>query len=131
MREPDFELDGWCLEDGENLHRAAPKTFWIPELERRQSLEPGDFAKLVFQISLDSDEEPVAVERMWVLVRQRVGNDYFGLLDNDPFCLEENDVLWSGVELPFSSRHVIDIDPADETSRAKAAEPSTQVWPRH
>jgi hypothetical protein len=29
MRNPDIELDGWCLDDGEDLHRQAPKTVWI------------------------------------------------------------------------------------------------------
>ena len=78
MREPDFDLDGWCLEDGEALHREAPDTFWLPALERREALQPGDLVKLIFRISVDGDEEPVAVERMWVLVRGRVGEHYFG-----------------------------------------------------
>lgn len=130
MREPDFDLDGWCLEDGEALHRDAPETFWLPAKERRNSLRPGDLAKLVFRISVDSEDEPVAVERMWVLVRGRVGDHYFGVLDNDPYAIEENDRLWSGVELPFEPRHVIDIDPADVTTRAKAEEPPKRAWPR-
>ena len=130
MREPDFDVDGWCLEDGEDLHRAAPETFWLPELEQRQTLQPGDFAKLVFCISVDNDEEPVSVERMWVLVRGRVGEHYFGVLDNDPYGIDENDELWSGTELPFAARHVIDIDPADEATRAKAGEAPRRPWPR-
>ena len=131
MREPDFDVDGWCLEDGEALHREAPETFWLPEPERRDALQTGDLAKLVFRISVDNEEEPVAVERMWVLVRGRVGDHYFGVLDNDPYAIEENDELWSGVELPFAARHVIDIDPADEATRAQAAEPPRRAWPHN
>lgn len=56
MREPDIEVDGWCLEDGEALHREAPDTFWIPDLERRETLKPGDLVKLVFRISVDNNE---------------------------------------------------------------------------
>ena len=130
MREPDFDVDGWCLDDGEALHREAPETFWLPDLERRDALQSGDLAKLVFRIAVDNDEEPVAVERMWVLVRDRVGDQYFGVLDNDPYAIEENDEFWSGVELPFAARHVIDIDPADEATRAKATEPPKRAWPR-
>jgi hypothetical protein len=130
MREPDFEVDGWCLEDGEDLHAEAPATFWLPDLEQREQLQPGDLAKLVFRISVDNDEEPVAVERMWVLVRERAGEHYFGVLDNDPYAVEENDELWSGVELPFAARHVGDIDPADEATRAKAEETPRRAWPR-
>jgi hypothetical protein len=130
MREPDFETNGWCLEDGEVLHSEAPETFWIPDLAQRKSLQPGDLAKLVFRISVDNEGEPEAVERMWVLVRGRVGEQYFGVLDNDPYAIEENDEFWSGIELPFTARHVIDIDPADDATRAKAAEPPKRAWPR-
>jgi hypothetical protein len=128
MREPDFELDGWCLDDGEARHREAPETFWIPALEDRERLGPGDLVKLIFRIAIDKEVEPVAVERMWVLVRERVGGAYLGLLDNDPSALAENDELWSGVEIPFEPRHVIDIDPADEATEAKAKEPPTRRW---
>jgi hypothetical protein len=131
MREPDFDIDGWCLEDGEAFHRQAPDTFWLPDLEQREALQPGDLAKLVFCISVDNDAQPVSVERMWVLVRGRVGEHYFGVLDNDPCAIEENDELWSGVEVPFAARHVIDIDLADEVTRAKAAEPPRRAWPRN
>ena len=113
MREPDFETDGWCLEDGEQLHREAPETFWLPELKDRQSLEPGDLVKLIFRIAVDKEDEPVAVERMWVIVRERVGDQYLGILDNDPYAIDENEELWNGTELPFSPRHVIDIDRRD------------------
>ena len=41
MRAPDFEQDGWCLDDGEERHRAAPATFGIPDLAVRNSC-PGD-----------------------------------------------------------------------------------------
>lgn len=120
MREPDFERDGWCLEDGEERQREAPDTFWLPELKDRQSLQPGDLVKLIFRIAVDNDEEPVAVERMWVIVRERVGDRYLGILDNDPRAIGENEELWSGVELPFSPRHVIDVrrDPTEGSERA-------------
>ncbi|WP_374660654.1 hypothetical protein, partial [Phenylobacterium sp.] len=59
MREPDFEGDGWCLDDGEELHREAPSKFWIPSADERERLQPGDHAKLIFRISIDNDEAPV------------------------------------------------------------------------
>jgi hypothetical protein len=130
MREPDFEQDGWCLEDGEELHREAPETFWLPELKDRQSLQPGDLVKLIFRISVDNEEEPVAVERMWVIVRERVGEQYLGILDNDPYAIEENDEFWSGIELPFSPRHVIDIDRADISEASQPVPLPTRFWDR-
>ena len=54
MREPDLQVDGWCLDDGEVYYAAAPDTFW------------------------------------------------------------------SGIELPFQPRHVIDIDKGDANTRALA-----------
>ncbi len=130
MREPDIDLDGWCLEDSEARHREASETFWIPTREQRETLKPGDLAKLVFHIAVDNDEEPVAVERMWVLVRGRVGEHYLGILDNDPHAIEENDEFWSGIELPFSARHVIDIELADDATRALATKPPMRAWDR-
>ncbi len=95
-------------------------------MERREALQFGDLATLIFRIAVDNDEEP----RMWVLVRERIGDHYLGILDNDPYAIEEDDEFWSGIELPFAARHIIDIDPADEASREMAAEPPRRAWPR-
>ena len=46
------------------------------------------------------------------------GGLYLGELANDPSAIAKNDELWSGAELPFAPRHVIDIEPGDESSRA-------------
>lgn len=128
MREPDFDVDGWCLDDGEEYHRAAPDTFWIPGREAREGLQPGDLAKLIFRINVDDPEAPVAVERMWVLVRERTPGGYLGVLDNDPDALAENEEFWSGIELPFAARHVINIDERDENTIALAAEEPKRRW---
>lgn len=130
MREPDIEVDGWCLDDGEAYHAEAPDTFWIPDRESRESLEPGDLAKLIFRFNVDDAEDPVAVERMWVLVRERVPGGYLGVLDNDPDALEENDEFWSGIELPFAPQHVINISSRDEATIALATEEPKRRWPR-
>ena len=123
-------MDGWCLEDGEKRHREAPETFWLPELRDRQSLEPGDLVKLIFRISVDNEDEPVAVERMWVIVRERVGDQYLGILDNDPYAIDENEELWNGTELPFSPRHVIDIDRPDAAAASDPMPLPTRFWDR-
>lgn len=128
MREPDFEIDGWCLEDGEAYHAEAPDTFWIPERHRRESLEPGDLAKLIFRISVDNAEDNVSVERMWVLVRERTRDGYLGILDNKPGAIAENDELWLGTELPFSAKHVINIEERDADTIALALEEPRTRW---
>jgi len=128
MREPDFDIDGWCLEDGEAYHTAAPHTFWIPERQRRESLEVGDLAKLIFRISVDNAAENVSVERMWVLVRERTPDGYLGVLDNEPDAIAENDEFWLGTELPFSAKHVINIDERDANTIALALEEPRTRW---
>lgn len=129
MREPDFDLDGWCLEDGELFHEAAPTTFWIPTKEKREDLQAGDFAKLIFRINVDDPKNPAPAERMWVIVRERIAGGYLGVLDNDPDALAENEEFWSGIELPFEPRHIINILPRDESSIKLAKETPRRLWP--
>jgi hypothetical protein len=56
MRTPDLEKDGCRLHDGEQRNREAPETFLIPDLALRKILQPGDFAKLIFEIAMEGDE---------------------------------------------------------------------------
>jgi hypothetical protein len=130
MREPNFEKDGWCLDDGEQIHEGAPDTFFIPDLALRKRLQPGDFAKLIFRISVGGDE-PVSVERMWVIVRECVPGGYLGMLNNEPYAISENDTFWPGTELPFEYRHIIAIEHGNDKSRALANAPAPIGWIRH
>ena len=130
MREPDWELDGRELDNGEEYHANAPETFWIPSRVERDNLQQGDFAKLIFRICVDDEEDPVAVERMWILVRGKLGDTYFGILDNEPDALAENEEFWAGTELPFRAEHVINITPADQESIDFARLPPRRPWPR-
>jgi len=128
MRLPDMEMDGWCLDDGEERHRNAPSTFEIPDLEVRQILKPGDFAQLIFRIAIDDEEDPESVERMWVIVRARVDGGYLGTLNNKPATIPENDQLWVGTELPFEPRHIISARHGNEESVAIANKPAPIPW---
>ncbi len=128
MRDPDFRIDGWCLDDGEAYQAAAPDTFWLPGRQERESLQTGDLAKLIFQISVDNADENVAVERMWVLVRERIPGGYLGVLDNEPDAIAKNDEFWLGTELPFSAKHVINIEERDANTVALAQEEPRRRW---
>jgi hypothetical protein len=129
MRAPDFERDGWRLDDGEERHRAAPQIFHIPDLAVRKLLQPGDYAKLIFEIAVEDDEYP-SVERMWVIVRERTANGYVGMLVNQPASVAENDEFWHGTELPFEYRHIISVQPGDSESIAAAKAPVPIPWDR-
>jgi hypothetical protein len=126
MRAPHLIKDGWCLNDGEALHQQAPKTFFIPDLALRKILQPGDFAKLVFEIA--TRDEPASIERMWVIIRERTESGYVGMLNNKPDSISENDRLWLGTELPFEYRHIIAVEHGNEESIALARAPAPIPW---
>ncbi len=135
MRLPTFERDFWELRSGEAAHRENPDTFWIPPLEQRQSLKRGQAARLIFEIEGTDEEGNVSVqgERMWVIVSERCGDFYIGLLDNKPASIEPADdvYLCFGAEVPFLPEHVIDIDdpPSDYAEWQLGQEPERR-WPR-
>ncbi len=127
MRAPSIERDGWSLESGEERHAAAPATFWIPSLEARRGLWPGCLVKLIFRIGTS---EGVEVERMWVVVTQRIddGARYLGVLDNTPLCEWAKGRLEPDFELPFEPCHVIDIAEPSEATMALAQAPPARRW---
>jgi len=132
MRTPQIEIDGWELESGEQYHRRAPDTFEVPKTSIRTGLCPGDLAKLIFSISIDNLEQPIGVERMWVLVREVTPEGrYFGLLDNQPTLIGANNEFWLDTEVPFGPEHVIDAQLRDTDSvAAAAARTPLRSWPR-
>jgi hypothetical protein len=129
MRAPDLEKDGWCLDDGEQRNREAPRTFLIPDLALRKILQPGDFAKLIFEIAVEGEEYP-AVDRMWVIVSERTDSGYIGMLDNQPGPISANNILWLGTEVPFDYRHIIAVCHGNEASLALAKGPVPIPWDR-
>lgn len=78
---------------------------------------------------MDNSEEPVAVERMWVVVRERTASGYLGVLDNEPDSIAENDEFWVGTELPFGPQHIINIEDRDPASISLAREEPRTRWP--
>lgn len=130
-----FEKDYWELRDGEKCHSDNPDTFWIPELEKRESLKRGDAAKLIFDIECD-DKGKIIIqgERIFVIVSEVVGNKYIGILDSQPACIEkgQDDIyLCFGAEIPFEPRHVVDIArPPEEYIEWQLSQPPERIWPR-
>lgn len=100
--------DGWMIDDGEVAHAETPDTFWIPPLEDRRSLRPGDHAKIRFYIRVEDEagNEEDCAERMWVRVVGRLEHGYCGELDNQPVCTQH---INPGLEVWFEPRHIIDI----------------------
>ena len=122
MHEPNLEPGNWTLDDGEDYHHAHPDTFPIPAQVVREGLERGDYAKLIFRIAVAEDDD--AVERMWVIVSQKVAGGYVGILTNTPALIEEDESLRMGTQLTFSARHVIAVLSANDVLAQKEKDPA-------
>jgi hypothetical protein len=105
-----IERDGWTILSGEKRHALHPETFWIPDRAAREGLSPGDAVQLLFDIETRDAGRVVdrGVDRLWVIVKRRVGDQYYGVLDSDPGHAERLS-LRPGVEVIFAPEHVIAI----------------------
>jgi len=93
----------FILDSGVEIHEVYPETFYLPPAEERETLQPGDLAKLIFRIT---GGKRTAVERMWVIVEKVRKGNYVGVLDNDPYCTES---IRHGLVVAFQPKHVIQI----------------------
>lgn len=117
LRLPTIDLDGYELRSGLAQHHRTPETFYMPREDERQALEVGDIVKLIFIIAVtadpeDSDDDGTFGERMWVIVKGRIGPYYIGTLNNMPLTSDEQDNLTFEDEVIFLPEHVIDIEKA-------------------
>ena len=110
MRTPTIEHDGWALVSAEERHEQYPESFWIPPRSTRESLSPGDAAQLLFDIETRHAGAVFdrGVDRMWVIVKHRVGKSYVGVLDSDP-GRADGLRLHRGDVVSFLPEHVIAI----------------------
>ena len=106
MKLPSYEKDHYELDNGEEIHREFPDSFWIPEKGKRESLKPGDIVKLIFRMEESKGSDDVSVERMWVEITEINTPFYKGKLDNDP---SGSDCVFCGQSVIFNPCHVIDI----------------------
>ena len=111
MSMPSIKSEGWCLDSAERRHQQSPSTFEIPTRKEREALQPGDAAKLLFDIETREGGEVLhrGVDRMWVVVKSRTSTGYLGLLDNDPGLADGFD-LRPGDQILFGPEHVAGID---------------------
>lgn len=109
-----LDLNGWELASGLAQHHRTPDSFYMPSEKERRTLIEGDVVKLMFNIVVpvyedEPDASPTFIERMWVIVKARVGPYYVGELNNKPATSDEQDRLVVGSEVIFLPEHVIDI----------------------
>jgi uncharacterized protein YegJ (DUF2314 family) len=103
---PTYEKDHYQLDNGEELNKEYPDSFWVPEKEVRESLKVDELVKLIFSMEETKGSEETAVERMWVEITAKYPNYFQGKLDNDP---SGSDCVFYGQLVTFQPCHVIDI----------------------
>lgn len=128
-------LDFWELRSGEAAAAAHPDTFDLPPRTERESLVRGQTVKLIFDQEGCEEDGSVTLqgERMWVIVSERIGSRYIGMLTSKPQLLEpgEETYLRAAAEVCFGAEHVIAIDqPPSDFVRLMFSEPPTRTWPR-
>lgn len=106
MNLPTYEKDHYELDNGEELNRDYPDSFWIPEKENRESLKVGSIVKLIFRMEETKGSDNISVERMWVEINRTYQGYYEGTLDNDP---TDSECVNCGQKVIFQTCHVIDI----------------------
>ena len=135
MRWPSLETDFWDLESAEDRAAESPDSFWIPARVDREAVQPGNLVKLLFRIEAEQPDGSAAVfvERMWVLVTERLDGACVGLLANQPGSFDPADGVYlaRGAEVPFRPEHVIDIAeaPGEYIEEMRGITP-TRRWPR-
>lgn len=103
--------DGWTLVSAEARQNEYPDSFPIPDRIERENLTTGDAAKLLFDIETREGQRVVdrGVDRLWVIVKRRVGYHYIGVLDSDP-GVSPGLTLGPGTEVFFGPEHIIAFD---------------------
>ena len=94
----------WWLRSAEDAHAKAPGSFFIPPLQKRESLEVGDVVKLLFEGPTTGGG--TRIERMWVQVTEVGRGTYQGALLNEPSVLQ----LAEGARVAFAPEHVAACD---------------------
>jgi hypothetical protein len=129
MRLPCLALDGWQVEDADEVTATSGRGGMIPVRTLREAVATGSLCKLFFAMT-GSRARP---EPLWVSVQRREGAKYFGVLlqDASSSAAQEASYLAAGSEVPFAARHIAEIIAPYELGpdeRALAALPPTQVW---
>ena len=101
-----MSVKDWALENVDAAHARAPDSFFIPSLEERRALRPGDIVKLIFLLTNQSTANVPRAERMWVRIDSVRGDQFTGRLDNIPKYLQ---TLAADDQIAFNVEHIAQI----------------------
>ena len=135
MRLPNLADHYWQLESAEARAAKWPDSFTLPPRSVREALKPGTPVQLLFEIETELPDGSLRrdVERMWVIVAEKVGALYIGRLDNMPDSVEHDAHVYlsEGAEVPFGPEHVIAVDEWDDGWQEYVQSLDTsRRWPR-
>lgn len=111
------------LRDADEAAAASPYTFFIPPLEERVAVAPGDLVKLGFEYEWETEQ--YGGERMWVRVTGKVGLQFAGTLDNEP-CERG---LEHGLAVSFGVENILAILWSDPAAHPQTPE-NREYWDR-
>ncbi len=110
-----------------------PETFSLPPRALRENLRRGQQVKVIFDFEGVEEHGTVSLqgERMHLVVAEKVGDRYIGLLLDQPQLFEPEDYpyLRPAVEVPFEAQHVIEVsDLPRRVQRIMFSEPPERRW---
>jgi hypothetical protein len=80
-------------------------TFHIAPADVRYGIQPGQSVKLDFTFAAEDEPKTGAeTERMWATVKEKCGDHWIGILDNDP---RYHTAIACGTEFHFHPDHVV------------------------
>lgn len=101
----------WYLDNVYERNAEFPYTFYIPSKQVIDILSVGDIVKLRFVG--ETEKDGLAGERMWVEITNRNGDNFKGILTNEPYGLND---LTVGQEILFKTEHICDTEYKDSSS---------------
>lgn len=116
--------EGIELVDPRPVAAEAPYTYFLPFAAEISAVAVGDSVKAVFRQT--TGETDYDAERMWVDILAIEGDDFIGILANQPFDMP---LLKLGDRVRLPRTHVIDTQFADE-SRRPATPERREYWDR-
>lgn len=96
---------GYTLENIIEQNKKYPRHFMKPTALEINSLHPGDMVKLIFLIHPPL-ENGCNGERMWVVIDSIKGDNFVGILDNDPCFLT---TIKAGDKIEFQAKNIASI----------------------
>jgi hypothetical protein len=117
----------YVIQNPQQTAASAPYTYYLPPQDFLDALAAGDIVKIIIQSIPPSRKYDS--ERMWVIVTERDGEAFTGVLDNQPFDIPQ---LTPGDLIPFSRQDIIDIDWDEDAleERSLKAEKKREYWER-